>query len=109
MKQHLFVYGTLKKGGANAQLLESIGGTWLLASVKGQLYPNGIKGTEGYPALVLDNNKPPVQGYVFSSMNLSRHWKHIDHYEGVGYQRITTTVKLKIGQEVEAFIYTPKN
>ena len=106
-QQHLFVYGTLKKGGKNAHLLERIGGTWRAASVKGKLYPQGVSGTEGYPALILDEAQKPVQGLVFSSSTFSRWWALLDAYEGEGYQRVTTKVKLKTGTSVEAFMYVP--
>ncbi len=105
--QHLFVYGTLKKGGKNARLFEQIGGTWRSASVRGTLYPKGVDGTKGLPALVLDERQKPVQGLVFSSSTFSRWWPLLDEFEGDGFRRINANIKLKTGGSVDAFIYVP--
>lgn len=105
--QHLFVYGTLKKGEKNARLFDQIGGTWRSASVRGKLYPQGVAGTSGFPALVLDQNEKPVQGLVFSCSTFARWWPLLDDFEGEGYRRIKTQVKLKSGSNIEAFVYVP--
>jgi gamma-glutamylcyclotransferase (GGCT)/AIG2-like uncharacterized protein YtfP len=36
---------------------------------------------------------------------LAEHWTRLDEFEGEGYERVLTTVKLKDGTAVEAYIY----
>ncbi|MCI0615247.1 gamma-glutamylcyclotransferase, partial [bacterium] len=50
----LFVYGTLQPSRSNAHVLESIGGSWVRASVRGRLKYEGWGAELGYPALLLN-------------------------------------------------------
>ena len=46
-----------------------------------------------------------VKGFLFSSESLAEHWPRIDEFEGEGYERVLTTVKLEDGTAVDAYIY----
>lgn len=103
--EHLFVYGTLRLGESHAYLLERIGGSWRKASVRGQFYPQGIGLTLGYPVLVLDPQGDGIEGYLFSAEDLAAHWTALDDYEGEGYRRVCTEIRLDDGSIVQAHIY----
>ena len=103
--ERLFVYGSLKPGHQNAQLLESIGGTWLAASVRGTLRPAGWGAGLGYPALTLDEHGAEVRGFVFTSEGLAQHWERLDEFEGEDYERVAAKVWLDDMSTVEAFVY----
>jgi gamma-glutamylcyclotransferase (GGCT)/AIG2-like uncharacterized protein YtfP len=47
-----------------------------------------------------------VEGFLFTSENLSGHWVVLDEFEGQAYERVLTKVKLKDGSTVDAYIYT---
>ena len=44
-------------------------------------------------------------GDLFTSENLSNHWKTLDDFEGEAYERVPTKVKLTDGNAVDAYIY----
>lgn len=46
----------------------------------------------GLPALVSDAAGEDVVVDVFESVDLSAHWFRLDEFEGLAYQRVTTTV-----------------
>lgn len=102
--EHLFVYGTLRPGHANAHILENIGGEWLPGYVTGTFYECGRGAATGFPGIVLDANGPCVYGYLFSSDNLAQHWPMLDEFED-GYDRIEVDVTTAEGQQVTAWIY----
>lgn len=104
----LFVYGTLGPGRPNEHILKNIGGTWEEASVTGELHAEGWGATMGYPAIVLDENGDNVEGYLFSSKCLPRHWHELDEFEGEAYQRVITRVKRNKRSTVDAYIYVLK-
>jgi gamma-glutamylcyclotransferase (GGCT)/AIG2-like uncharacterized protein YtfP len=101
----LFVYGTLQPGRPNAHVLESIGGSWKKASVRGRLKYEGWGAELGYPALILKPDGEKVEGFVFISDSLSTHWNVLDEFEGQEYKRILTLATLEDGSETEAHIY----
>lgn len=105
MTQRLFVYGTLAPGRANAHVLAGIPGTWQPATVRGTLLPHGWGAALGYPGLILDQGGVEVRGLVFSSGRLADLWPRIDDFEGDGYERVQTLVRLQDGSAVEAFVY----
>lgn len=109
MLEKLFVYGTLGPGRPNAHVLESVGGSWLEGSVKGRLLAEGWGAAQGYPAIIPDPQGEPVQGFIYSSENFSRHWQRLDDFEGPGYQRVTVEVELTDGSKTTAFIYALKS
>jgi gamma-glutamylcyclotransferase (GGCT)/AIG2-like uncharacterized protein YtfP len=62
----------------------------------------------GYPGIELDEQGSEVEGFLFSSENLSKHWKALDEFEGEAYERVLAKVKLKDGRILDAYIYTLK-
>ena len=105
MTHRLFVYGTLAPGRSNAHVLEGVSGTWESATVRGRLLPEGWGAAAGFPAIVLDEDEPEVDGLLFSSEELGEHWERLDLFEGEGYDRVLTPVRLGSHGEVPAYIY----
>ena len=103
--EHLFVYGSLKRGHENAHLLEAIGGSWRAASVVGVMRPTGWGAGMGYPALTLDASGGAVRGFVFSSSRLADHWAELDAFEGSDYRRVVAIATLDDGGTIEAQVY----
>lgn len=103
--QRLFVYGTLAPGRANAHVLAPVPGTWRPASVRGRLFETGWGAAAGYPAIVPDDAGAPVEGLIFESEELHRHWARLDAFEGEGYARVRTRARLQDGTWVEAWVY----
>lgn len=106
--EKLFVYGTLAPGRPNAHWLANLPGSWQKASVKGILHPEGWGATLGYPALVLDPEGEEVQGFLFTSDQLSTYWDTLDEFEGEGYERLLAPVSLEDQSIEEAFVYALK-
>ncbi|KZN52389.1 gamma-glutamylcyclotransferase family protein [Pseudoalteromonas luteoviolacea] len=102
----LFVYGTLAPNRVNSHILEDIGGTFEKASVRGNLYQKGWGAAHGYPGIKLDSEGIVIEGYVFKSQNLERHWQILDDFEGAGYKRVICKVSAETGKVYEAYIYT---
>jgi gamma-glutamylcyclotransferase (GGCT)/AIG2-like uncharacterized protein YtfP len=105
MINRLFIYGTLAPGRPNAHILANVAGTWEPATVIGTLHPEGWGAAAGYPGIVLDERGGEVEGLLFSSGSLAEHWRRLDEFEGVGYERVLTPVKRKDGTTVDAYIY----
>jgi len=103
--ERLFVYGTLGPGRPNEHVLNAIGGSWQTATVTGTLRHAGWGAELGYPGIDLDEHGEEVQGFLFTSENLSGHWAVLDEFEGAAYQRVLTKAKLKDGSTVDAHIY----
>lgn len=104
--EKLFVYGTLGLGRPNEHILNDIGGTWEVATVTGILKDEGWGAQMGYPAIILDDNGEEVEGFIFSSNNLSNNWDKLDKFEGEAYHRVATKAKLKNNKTTEAYVYT---
>lgn len=100
----LFVYGTLCPGRSNAHILEGIDGVWQTGYVRGIFFSEGRGPAAGFPGIVLDNQAPRVNGFLFSSANLSCHWPMLDEFE-YGYDRITVEAITENGDSVTAWIY----
>ena len=105
MIERLFVYGTLGPGRPNAHVMESIGGSWESATVTGTLRQEGWGAAMGYPGIDLDERGGEVEGFLFTSKNLSSHWADLDAFEGEAYERVLTVVKLKDNTPVDAYVY----
>lgn len=105
MTLRLFVYGTLAPGRPNEHVLAHVPGEWEPATVTGTLLQKGWGAAVGYPGIVLDEHGGEVEGLLFSSESLAEHWARLDGFEGEGYERVLTTVKLKDGTAVDAYIY----
>ncbi|MDZ7924594.1 MAG: gamma-glutamylcyclotransferase family protein [Marinagarivorans sp.] len=101
----LFVYGTLAPHQENAHFLNALDGHWQTAFVKGEHFPQGLPGTEGYPALKLGSNSANIQGLIFTSAQLESIWPVLDAFEGEGYARVLTTAYLQDGRAYPAYIY----
>ena len=108
MTQRLFVYGTLAPGRPNEHVLANVPGEWEPATVIGKLFEEGWGAAAGYPGLVLDKDGGDVEGFLFSSEKLAEHWRRLDEFEGDGYERVLTRVKLKNGTAIDAYIYALK-
>jgi len=105
MVEKLFVYGTLCPGCPNEHVLKTIGGRWEHATVSGKLRQEGWGAEMGYPGIDLDENGEEIEGFLFISDNLSSYWTVLDDFEGEGYERVTTQVRLTDGSMVDAYIY----
>jgi gamma-glutamylcyclotransferase (GGCT)/AIG2-like uncharacterized protein YtfP len=86
--------------------MDAVGGTWEAATVTGKLRQAGWGAAMGYPGIDLDADGGEVDGFLFTSQNLSNHWAALDEFEGEAYQRVMTKVKREDGRSVEAYIYT---
>ncbi len=106
MVERLFVYGTLGPGRTNDHVLEAIGGLWEAATVNGTLRHEGWGAELSYPGIGLDKHGGEVEGFLFTSENLSGHWAALDKFEGEAYERVPAKVRLKDGSIVDAYIYT---
>lgn len=102
--ERLFVYGTLRPGHVNAYILENIGGTWLPGYVTGTFYERGWGAAADFPGIVLDDNGPRVNGYLFVSNNLGAHWSMLDEFEE-GYDRVEVVVTTAENQPITAWVY----
>ncbi len=105
MSDRLFVYGTLRPGEPNEHILAEIDGSWQPGSVRGALLDKGWGAALGYPGIILDDTAGQVQGMVLTAAGLTAYWARLDEFEGPGYERVGTSVKLHDGSVVEAQIY----
>ncbi len=105
MIERLFVYGTLRPGRPNERVLLCVGGEWESATVRGRLYERGWGAALGYPGVVLAEDGGEVDGFIFSSSNLHRHWTRLDEFEGDGYMRVQTLAKTRQGGMVDVHVY----
>ena len=105
MIERLFVYGTLGPGRPNAHVMDAIGGYWEKATVNGTLRQAGWGAAMGYPGIDLDTDGGEVDGFLFTSQNLSNHWAALDEFEGEAYERVLTEVTREDGSIVDAYIY----
>ena len=105
MKENLFVYGTLGLGRPNEHILADIGNSWEAANVRGVLRDQGWGAEMGFPGIVLDESGKEIEGFVFTSENLAKHWASLDEFEGEAYLRVIAKVKLKNGNIIDANIY----
>lgn len=109
MIHRLFVYGTLAPGRPNEQILADVPGEWEPATVTGTLLQAGWGAVLGYPGIILDQHGDHIEGFLFSSERLVEHWSRLDEFEGEDYGRVLTTVNLKDGTVVDAYIYQLRN
>ena len=105
MIERLFVYGTLAPGKPNEHILGEMGGSWETASVRGMLREEGWGAEMGFPGIDLEERGNEIQGYIFSSENLSKHWAKLDEFEGEGYERVLIKAKLTNNRIVNTYIY----
>jgi len=103
--QRLFVYGTLAPGRANHHILQSIPGSWEVATLRGKLFQEGWGTTNGCPGIVPLEDGGEVEGFIFSSEYLQDHWSRLDEFEGEGYERVSVKVRVNDSRYVEAYVY----
>lgn len=102
---NLFVYGTLALGKKNSHILESINGSWAKGYVRGKLINKGWGAKHGSPGIILDIEAQEVEGFVFTSDNLSKNIVFLDKFEGAEYKRVITEVRLEDNAIINSYIY----
>jgi gamma-glutamylcyclotransferase (GGCT)/AIG2-like uncharacterized protein YtfP len=100
----LATYGSLAPGGPNHHQLDGLEGRWSKGHVYGTLVDAGWGAGLGYPALILDPDGSAIDVHVFESLDLPAHWSRLDDFEGPGYRRVVTTVRMPAGN-LDASIY----
>lgn len=108
MIEKLFVYGTLAPNCPNEHILTVVGGSWESATIIGTLLEKGWGAEMGFPGIILDKQGDEIEGFVFTSDNLSNHWAELDAFEGEGYSRVLSEVKVENGDRVLAYVYALK-
>lgn len=103
--QRLFVYSTLAPGRANHKIMEGIPRSWEAATVRGTLLQEGWGSSVGYPGIIPSEEGDKVEGFLFSSDHLAKHWSMLDNFEGEGYRRVTVTVRVNGTHNVESYVY----
>ena len=103
--ERLFVYGTLAPGRPNHKVLADIPGHWEAATLKGKLVHEGWGAELGCPGILPSDEGEAVEGFIFSSSQLSEHWSMLDDYEGPGYNRVAVVVKTAGGIKLDAYVY----
>lgn len=104
----LFVYGTLCPNRENAHILGEIGGDWQKAAVHGTIHILDWGPDQGLPAIVLNEQDPLVDGYLFITEKLEQNWQMLDDFEGFQYERISVEVILESGEKTDAWTYVMK-
>ena len=109
MTEHLFVYGTLRKG-YDLRLMDKVSPLIRYVGqgkVNADLYDIGR-----YPGAIRSNKGPEVIGDVFELSDPERVLKLLDKYEGIGpdkaaaeFVRRRSRVKLRSGRTVTAWVY----
>ena len=102
----LFVYGTLAPGKPNHHVISDVAGEWENATVKGTLVNEGWGSGHDCPGLIPSEEAPEVQGYVFTSTDLTNSWDMLDKFEGSDYKRELVVAKLSNGDTVETYVYS---
>ena len=100
----LAVYGTLAPGRPNNHQLADLTGAWVVGKVRGELTEEGWGSALGYPGLTLNGHGVEIDVQVFESPDLPSHWARLDAFEGDGYRRVVTSVKVATGS-LDACIY----
>ena len=104
----LFVYGTLCPNRENAHILGEIGGDWQKAAVHGTIHILDWGPDQGLPAIILNEQDPLVDGYLFITEKLEQNWQMLDDFEGFQYERISVEVILESGEKTDAWTYVMK-
>lgn len=103
MSEYLFVYGTLRRE-YGLDLMREIA-DWLVyiaeGRIKAALYDLGL-----YPAAVAEGEgSKEITGDVYQLTDSKTIFAVLDEYEGEDFRRGLTVVKMKTGEEKEAFVY----
>jgi len=94
---HVFVYGTLRRGGSNHFRMEKARFV-AVGAVKGMLYQ-----IDWYPGLVLKADAGVITGEVYHAS--PEDLRELDLFEGAGYRRLQTQVGLPDGEILSAWIW----
>ena len=86
--QHLIVYGSLSPGGPNHGILSDIDGEWHGGWITGELLEKGWGAAMGYPALRWCPEGDRIDAHLLISQELPEHWRRLDDFEGLEYDRI---------------------
>ena len=79
------------------------------AYVHGELHAKGWGADLGFPDIVLNEDAPTVQGFIFFSDNLAQHWTVLDALEGEGYVRSPVQATLvETGERINSWVYSLK-
>ena len=101
----LAVYGTLKPGESNHQIVAGIKGEWSAGIIRGYLFEIGWGPAEGYPGLVPHKKGNEIPVGLLISPDLPRHWDRLDCFEGPGYRRRAVDVWSDDVVFAKAFVY----
>jgi gamma-glutamylcyclotransferase (GGCT)/AIG2-like uncharacterized protein YtfP len=109
MPEHLFVYGTLRKG-FDLKLMDKVSH---LIRYKGQGKVNADLYDLGrYPGAVRSSKGPEVIGDVFELSDAERVLRTLDKYEGIGpdkgvaeFVRRKSRIRLRSGLTITAWVY----
>ena len=55
----------------------------------GNIASGGMGRNDGIPAIILGENCEEIEGFLFSSNQLTAYWKRLDEFEGDAYERVT--------------------
>jgi gamma-glutamylcyclotransferase (GGCT)/AIG2-like uncharacterized protein YtfP len=100
---HLFVYGTLRRGCDNpfARLLSERGQFVCAARVRGRIYDFGA-----YPGATRDGQPgETIRGEIFHLGEPGSLLAALDEYEGAEYERAIATAGLDDGRAIDCWIY----
>ena len=92
--ERLAVYGSLAPGKENHHVVSHLGGRWLAAQIRGDLFDQGWGSGLGYPAMRWRPQGSTITVDLLESPSLATNWEEIDRFEGSGYVRILVPVLL---------------
>lgn len=106
---HLFVYGSLRQGGANEHVMQNIGGAWRDATIRGRWFKEGWGYVNhGLRGMVVDAQGEEIPGMIFTSGNLGDNWGVLDDFEGSDYERVKTRAVCSNGEIIDVYVYALK-
>jgi gamma-glutamylcyclotransferase (GGCT)/AIG2-like uncharacterized protein YtfP len=103
--RHLIAYGSLMPGGLNHGLLSDLRGEWRQGWIAGELLDRGWSAAMSYPALRWCPEGGEVPAWAFISEDLPDHWRRLDDFEGLEYQRIWALFWDEEGQTLVGNVY----
>lgn len=101
----LFVYGTLQPEQKNHYILKNVGGEFVKATLFGYQFNKKWELKTTYPGLTKSSTFNKVEGYLFTSKNLSHYLPVIDAFETNAYVREIVSITLNNNSKVDAYVY----